>query len=58
MRDPNRIDGILERLRVVWTKSPDLRLGQLLLNVNRGDIYHTEDNALIEAVEELYSEKD
>ena len=30
MRDPNRIDPILARLRAAWIASPDLRLGQLL----------------------------
>ena len=33
MRDPNRIDRIIERLRKVWHASPDMRLGQLLVNV-------------------------
>jgi uncharacterized protein YihD (DUF1040 family) len=33
MRDPQRIDRILEQLEIAWKKSPDLRLGQLLINV-------------------------
>ncbi|AMV30272.1 hypothetical protein VT84_38120 [Gemmata sp. SH-PL17] len=32
MRDPNRIDRITEQLRAVWHTSPDMRLGQLLVN--------------------------
>jgi hypothetical protein len=32
MRDPARIDQVLDLLRQVWTRSPDLRLGQLLVN--------------------------
>ena len=32
MRDPARIDQMLELLREVWTRSPDLRLGQLIVN--------------------------
>ena len=31
MRDPKRIDEILELIRQVWTKSPDLRLGQIIV---------------------------
>lgn len=32
MRDPARIDRILEAVREVWTGHPDLRLGQILVN--------------------------
>ena len=31
MRDPNRVDPILARLRAAWIARPDLRLGQLLV---------------------------
>ena len=30
-RDPSRIDPILSRLRAAWHRSPDLRLGQLIV---------------------------
>ena len=30
MRDPSRIDRIIEKLRAAWHASPDLRLGQLV----------------------------
>lgn len=30
MRDPKRIGPLLKKLRAVWSKSPDLRLGQLV----------------------------
>lgn len=33
MRDPQRIDEILDELRDFWKKYPDLRLGQLVVNV-------------------------
>lgn len=36
MRDPKRIDEIVELLREVWKQSPDQRLGQLLDNVGGG----------------------
>jgi len=31
MRDPKRIDEVLAVLREVWSASPDLRLGQLVV---------------------------
>ena len=33
MRDPKRIDGMIERLRALWKAYPDMRLGQLIGNV-------------------------
>jgi hypothetical protein len=32
MRDLNRIDRIVDKLREVWKRSPDQRLGQLVMN--------------------------
>ncbi|MBV8068282.1 MAG: hypothetical protein JO270_00155 [Acidobacteriaceae bacterium] len=32
MRDPNRIPRILTLLRDYWTRYPDLRLGQIIVN--------------------------
>ena len=32
MRDPERIDRILNQIREVWEKVPDWRLGQLVVN--------------------------
>ena len=32
MRDPARIDAILDDLRVLWKRHPDLRLGQIVVN--------------------------
>jgi uncharacterized protein YihD (DUF1040 family) len=34
MRDPKRIDKILKQLEKAWKKAPDLRLGQLLVDVS------------------------
>lgn len=31
MRNPKRIDAILDRIRDEWNKNPDLRLHQLLM---------------------------
>ncbi len=52
MRDPARIDEILELLRAVWTHEPDLRLGQLIYNAARirdpelSDVFSIEDSSL------------
>ena len=51
MRDPARIDEILADLAAVWRKSPDLRLGQLLVNLVRPDeptpaVFNIEDTQL------------
>ena len=56
MRDKERIPGILARLEAVWEKYPDLRLGQLIVNVvdDASLLYILEDNELIEGIEEVY----
>lgn len=52
MRDPARIDEVLELLRAVWTLEPDLRLGQLIYNAARirnpelSDVFSIEDCSL------------
>lgn len=52
MRDPARIDEVLEVLRQVWTLQPDLRLGQLVYNAARirdpglRDVFSIEDDSL------------
>lgn len=53
MRDPKRIPIILKDLQTIWEKYPDLRLGQLLLNLNY-DFYHVEDHELIKQLNDLY----
>jgi hypothetical protein len=35
MRDPNRIPHVLRLIGELWTKYPQLRLGQLLVNVDK-----------------------
>lgn len=55
MRDPNRIDQLLARLKVIWERNPDLRLGQLILNVASDPVlYYVEDEELMTAMEKLY----
>lgn len=56
MRDKKRIPDILARLEKVWEKYPDLRLGQLIVNVvdDASLLYMLEDNELIEGIEKVY----
>lgn len=48
MRDPGRIDPLIELLRAYWKENPDLRMGQLFESVkalNQGpiDSFYVED---------------
>ena len=62
VRDPARIKPILEYLENEWLKNPDLRLGQLFINLIRiksdvdsiGDLFLIEDEELFpEILEKL-----
>lgn len=56
MRDPSRIDRILEKLGSVWKANPDLRLCQLVRNLSgKTDSFFVEDPE-IEAALDLYDE--
>ena len=37
MRDPERIDIILSKLKTVWSEMPDIRLSQLIVNLIKED---------------------
>ncbi len=56
MRDPNRINKVIEYLRALWQSNPDMRLMQLLCNaVGDGPfIYYLEDDKLMEALKNCY----
>lgn len=56
MRDPKRIDTILNRIKRIWNKYPDLRLGQLIVNVISDDsiLYMLEDEEMIRSLEDFY----
>lgn len=55
MRDPRRIQPILELLAAYWMANPELRLCQLLANCFPGrDIYYYEDDVLEAALKETY----
>lgn len=48
MRDPNRIDRMSGKLRRYWHAHPDLRLGQIVVNMNKtlSDPFFVEDEVL------------
>ena len=55
MRDPKRIDVILQEIGAIWHKYPDMRLGQLIGNVLEGvGLYYVEDDGLINALKDAY----
>lgn len=54
MRDINRIDPLLAKLGELWKQYPDMRFGQLIINLldNLGrDPWYTEDDAWMEFLE-------
>jgi len=57
MRDPARIDQILDRIRTVWYAHPDWRLGQLLQNIgafHRYDVFYIEDEDVLKRLQIAY----
>ena len=55
MRDPKRIDVILQEISDIWHKYPDMRLGQLIGNVLEGpSLYYVEDDSLVKALKDMY----
>lgn len=55
MRDPKRIDIILQEISNIWHKYPDMRLGQLIGNVLEGTgLYYVEDEGLVNALKDMY----
>lgn len=53
MRDPARIPAILALLRTAWEESPDMRLGQLVVNVaGTNDPFNVEDDVFLDELRE------
>ncbi len=59
MRPTNRIERILEKLKRVWEKQPDIRLGQLISNLPKDDrdIFFIEDEELEKMLNEDLEDK-
>lgn len=61
LRDPKRIQPMLEALKRIWTENPDLRLGQIIVNASKDAPYFVEDHVMMEGLhtlEEMQSTKD
>jgi uncharacterized protein YihD (DUF1040 family) len=58
MRNPNRIDRTINKLRMLWHTNPDLRLGQLIANLtDEGeDIFHVEDDKIEDRIDKANQE--
>ena len=53
MRDGKRIPEVLKELEKFWKQNPDLRLGQIIANLNyeimeNNDLFYIEDTDLLE----------
>jgi uncharacterized protein YihD (DUF1040 family) len=57
MRDPKRIPSVLLEVQKLWEKHPDIRLGQLLVNVlgNSEGLFSCEDGRLVRMLKEFDS---
>lgn len=57
MRDPKRIDKMINLLRDVWHANPDMRLGQLMLNLTSNSrldttqFWHAEDEEWVDLMQ-------
>ena len=52
MRDSKRIPAFCAKLMIAWHKCPDMRFGQLMVNVfGEKDPFYIEDDEAIEMIE-------
>lgn len=57
MRDPKRIEPFLQELARIWRANPDLRFGQLVLDLHAlsgagAMLFYTEDEELLNFMKE------
>jgi hypothetical protein len=48
---------VIERIYVLWEENPKMRLGQLILNAYHDDLFHVEDFALLDEIEDWYGSR-
>lgn len=58
MRDINRIKPTIEKLEKLWLANPDIRLGQLIMNVvcpeeTNPKLFYIEDDEFLKNLEEI-----
>lgn len=56
MRDPKRIDEVLNTVKTVWEQYPDMRFGQLVVNVLGVDPFYIEDDVILRAFQNWIEE--
>lgn len=58
MRDPNRIRPFLDKLADGWEKCPDLRFGQLVMDIvpDSRELWNCEENKFLEKLDEFMSD--
>ena len=55
MRDINRIDPFLKELGELWKQNPDMRFGQLIMNLETGSpsvIWNLEEEDWLERIQD------
>lgn len=59
MRDPKRIIPFLAQIEKIWKKYPDLRFGQLIVNIRFDrDPFFLEEKGFLEAMKRTYCEEE
>lgn len=56
MKDVSKISKTLNEIEKIWNENPDLRLGQLILNLflTPYSLYFVEDEDLVDKLKEYY----
>ena len=59
MKDPKRIQLVIDTIRGIWYQYPNMRLGQLISNVidSKTDLFYVEDHVLIEKMKQFVKMK-
>lgn len=60
MRDKKRIELFLKEIQKYWEQNPDLRFGQLLINVfglSKKDVWFLEENETLKLFEEFFKKE-
>lgn len=62
MRDPERIDAVLEELEQYWRENPDLRLGQIVGGMGQRcgyglDPFYMEDDEFIKTLKSIRNQE-
>ena len=64
MRDPNRIYKYCHELADIWSKVPDWRLSQFMVNMvtlaqyKGKDVFYMEDDEFMEMIENYFTDKE